>query len=836
MTDPSLPTLHPDALMDLRKSGLSDATLARCGLHSVRPADLRACPIPGVVHALSFPYFALDGSPLELQRWKLFYEGEPGDKPKYWQEKGSDPLPYVPPLADWQGLASDPTQPLLMTEGEKKALVACQSGLPCIGLAGVWNWRAKLDSGERLVLPGLDQFIWQSRTVELVPDSDAWRPEKEMDILSGFYALAMELKERGASVAFVELPDGSLKRGFDDFLAQIPAFQRETFADCKRDRLDDPRFKALAAWHQKWEKRQRHGGDVGLVKELADEILHTDHFAKDAGGQLYVFEGGCYRPHGEARIARQVKRLLALNGDTARWSSHRAREVAEYLRVDMPDLWERPPSNVLNLKNGLFDVTADTLSPHSPGHLSPVQLPVAFDPAATCPLWESFAARVLPSDCQTLPVEVVASAMRGEITDQTAVLLVGSGENGKSTLLEAVIAFLGRENVSTLSLQRLEDDKFAVVRLLGKLANVCADLPSDHLAGTSIFKALTGGDRLTAERKFQGSFEFSPFARLLFSTNHYPSSKDASHAFFRRWLVIPFDAVLDPREKIPNLAARLATPGELSGVLNRALAVLPGLLKRGGFTHSESTQAALMEFREMTDPLAAWLDRFTVLSPDGMVSKKDLAISYNAASETANRPSMTSKAFLAAVRRLRPTIKDGQRRISGEVKDVFLGLAFASQSPTTTSQVSAVSAHSGLFSQISLGEMKDKEDKEERVKAIKIGNELNELTELTGASVLPSLPQEALAPCFACHGTSHWQSIHGAVVCGTCHPPISPSLVAEWVNGLPPGERRESLTRGQGVVHTEEPLLDCERAYATGDLPAFQHARTGVVMAMRLRP
>lgn len=510
------------------------------------------------------------------------------------------------------------------------------------------------------------------------------------------------------------------KIGLDDFFLKTSVFQRETFAGCQRIPLDDPAFKPLASWYQKWAKRQRDSGDKGLVKSLADEILRTEHFARDAGGLLYVFTDGCYRPHGEKRIARQVKRLLELNNDTARWSSHKAREVAEYLRVDAPDLWERPPSNVLNLSNGLLEMMTGTLGPHSPHHLSPVQLPIAFDQSATCPQWDSFTARMLPPDCQTLPFEVVASAMRGEIGDQTTVLFVGPGENGKSTLLEGVISSLGRDNVSTLALQRLEADKFAVVRLLGKLANVCADLPSEALAGTSTLKALTGGDRMTAERKFQSSFEFSPFARLIFSTNHYPTSKDSSHAFFRRWLVIPFDAVLDPREKIQNLAARMATSGELSGVLNRALAVLPGMGQRGGFTRSESTQEALMEFRQMTDPLAAWLDRFTVLRTDGVVSKKDLAISYNAASFKANRPPMSPKAFCAAVRRLRPTLTEGQRTLSGDVKDCFLGLAFTSLTPSP----SADSAHSGHFPQISL---EKKGTKEEEVKAIKIANELNGL-------------------------------------------------------------------------------------------------------------
>lgn len=199
-------SLHPDALLDVQKSGLTTATVERAGLSSVCPADLKQCPIPGVVHALAFPYYGLDGSPVDFQRWKLFYDGDAGDRPKYWQLAGSDPLPYFPPLLDWLALASDPTQRLLVTEGEKKALAATQHGLACLGLAGVWNWRAKLDSGERLTLPGLDRITWKGRTVELVPDSDVWRPEKEQ-ALAGFYALGRELQARGATVAFVKLPE-----------------------------------------------------------------------------------------------------------------------------------------------------------------------------------------------------------------------------------------------------------------------------------------------------------------------------------------------------------------------------------------------------------------------------------------------------------------------------------------------------------------------------------------------------------------------------------------------------------------------------------------------------
>ena len=46
--------------------------------------------------------------------------------------------------------------------------------------------------------------------------------------------------------------------------------------------------------------------------------------------------------------------------------------------------------------------------------------------------------------------------------------------------------------------------------MTGILANIVPDLPSTDLTSTSIFKALTGGDELLGERKFETSFEFTP--------------------------------------------------------------------------------------------------------------------------------------------------------------------------------------------------------------------------------------------------------------------------------------------------------------------------------------
>lgn len=38
-----------------------------------------------------------------------------------------------------------------------------------------------------------------------------------------------------------------------------------------------------------------------------------------------------------------------------------------------------------------------------------------------------------------------------------------------------------------------------------------------------------------------------------------------------------------------------------------------------------------------------------------------------------------------------------------------------------------------------------------------------------------------LEPCNACKEKKYWLSIHGAVVCGVCHPPASKNLVKRWL-------------------------------------------------------
>jgi phage/plasmid-associated DNA primase len=150
---------------------------------------------------------------------------------------------------------------------------------------------------------------------------------------------------------------------------------------------------------------------------------------------------------------------------------------------------------------------------------------------------------------------------------------------------------------------------------------------------------------------------------------------DASHAFFRRWIVVPFTRTLHPHEQIPRqeLDARLAARRELSGVLNKALRALPNIRQRHGLLETDSMRAAWAEFMGITDPVAIWLEESTVADPDAFVAKRALLAAYNASAERVGR-TMTATGFGRALTRLRPGLEDGQRTIGGRIEWVWLGL------------------------------------------------------------------------------------------------------------------------------------------------------------------
>jgi phage/plasmid-associated DNA primase len=130
-----------------------------------------------------------------------------------------------------------------------------------------------------------------------------------------------------------------------------------------------------------------------------------------------------------------------------------------------------------------------------------------------------------------------------------------------------------------------------------------------------------------------------------------------------------------PRGK---LDAMLADPGELSGVLNKALLALRSL-RAHGFSDCRSTREATEEFRRTTDPLMVWLDTETELLPLALVVQDKIWQAYNRACGAAGRPTLSKTAFGRAIARARPTVEKAQRVVNGILSRCYVGIGMLSR-------------------------------------------------------------------------------------------------------------------------------------------------------------
>ena len=238
---------------------------------------------------------------------------------------------------------------------------------------------------------------------------------------------------------------------------------------------------------------------------------------------------------------------------------------------------------IINVENGLLNIHTREARNHSPDFLSTIQLLIKFDPCAKCPTILRFLGQVLhPQDVFTA-MQLFGYILLRSCKFEKGFMLFGSGDNGKSVFIKLIESFVGLQNASHVTLQDLDNDRFASADLYGKLVNVFADLKATRLSSTGNFKTLVSGDSVRAQHKYGQPFSFRNHAKLVFSANRIPDSDDTSHAYYKRWLILHFERSFTESAKDVNLIHKLTTPKELSGLLNLALVGLKQLEKEGGF-------------------------------------------------------------------------------------------------------------------------------------------------------------------------------------------------------------------------------------------------------------
>jgi len=407
--------------------------------------------------------------------------------------------------------------------------------------------------------------------------------------------------------------------------------------------------------------------------------LHVHRLSKGRSARLISYDGksGLYAA-GDLRIELTAQWRYVI-GEVDTITDSEVQEIVKAVRRNAPFIQpaelNHPRHGIIIFKNGVLDLHTMKLQEHSPKWKYTIGIPHNFDPDAKCPEFDKFISEVLPTESHHLIKQIIGYLLIPVTTMRKFFVFLGEGANGKSTLIEVIVAMLGSQNVSHQTLHALAQGRFSNAELFGKLANTCADLEGKDVKSSGLLKQIVAGDSMQYEKKFKDPFSGPATARLLFSANKMPRIDDTSKAVFDRLILMEFPQRFEESEQDKTLVGKLTAEAEVEGILARwALPGLMSLLESGRFVIPERSRQLLQQYQHQCDPFIEFVEARIEMAPAEFVTKADLYSNYRRWCDEQGIRNMALGEFNSRIRQIFNIPKHEDRRAPGTRDRVWPGI------------------------------------------------------------------------------------------------------------------------------------------------------------------
>jgi putative DNA primase/helicase len=696
----SLPDILPHHLAALRARGLTDATIQAARLSSeVNCATVAALLDRKNFSARNLPAIIIPFADAEGRNGYCRVRPDrprvSRGKPVKYESPSGHPNEIYPPPGTAEAL-SNPSQELVVTEGEFKALAAWQHGFPSIGLIGVFGWK---QGKKETLLPAMERIAWKGRPVFIVFDNDG---EPKPEVQDAESRLAAHLTARGATVKVVRLPQGDpgadgkpVKVGLDDFLAACvakglnPAGELRALLNAAEEPTEpDPGTMKEPA------------GEIDAVPEAASFLGLTE---RDKVPRLRFWRGtwlwwrdGAYRemPPSEVRgrlvdyLDRGYFKLTAsavsnvLDGLRAKARLAHHIDPPAWLGDDAP-AWDS--ADVVVCRNGMVHLPTlvagkpDFLRPATPRLFAQVALDYDFQADAPRPdAWLRFLGQLWPDDAGSVSAlqEWAGYLLTPDTRQQKILLTIGPRRSGKGTIGRVLRATIGPANVCGPTLASLSTN-FGLWPLLGKSLALVSDARLGGRTDSQIvverLLSISGEDPLTVDRKNLEPLTVKLPTRLMIFTNELPRLGDSSGALAGRMILLRLSTSFYGREDA-GLTDRLLA--ELPGILLWAIDGWRRLRARGYFIQPTAADEMLAELHDLASPVGAFLRERCNIGPEYEVQRGDLYEAYAAWAKEHGRQHLEDEVgFGRALRAALPTVATVKHRTDGQQVRFYGGVA-----------------------------------------------------------------------------------------------------------------------------------------------------------------
>ena len=417
-------------------------------------------------------------------------------------------------------------------------------------------------------------------------------------------------------------------------------------------------------------------------------------------GEFYVNPGTHWQRDADGQVARWAKEVARTSADRLREtvagkdlakfqrSVESARGLSGVLRLLQTETGvsvtaERFDADpyALNVANGTLDLRTGAMRPHDPADLITHCLSTPYDPQATCPLWESVVSRSMDKNPRLIGYlrRWCGLFLTGCPNTHELLIAHGSGANGKSVIFDTLCGLL--ESLAGVAPDSLliarhgqSEHPTEIADLFGKRLVVASETESGATLRLQLIKRLTGDSTIKARFMRQDFFEFRRTHKLVLITNNRPRLSENTEAVWRRLRLLPFNVVIPPGERDPNLLDKLKA--ERAGILAWCVR---GCLEqqRDGMNPPDEVLVATNQYRADADELAEFIAAKCVTGdPETFkASRADLHGAYVAWAKQMNeRHPLERNELYEAIRR-REGITEAVWKADGQAVRGFRGVA-----------------------------------------------------------------------------------------------------------------------------------------------------------------
>ncbi len=442
------------------------------------------------------------------------------------------------------------------------------------------------------------------------------------------------------------------------------------------------------------EKKKEEISSFDVSSDIVDKLPF-----KIADKELYCFNG-CYYSILDSYDVNFLIMELCPDEVRAKGYPRFVKDIQEFIRM-RPELKfnisiQNAFPHCLAFNNGVLNLHNWSFVPHSPAIFLTYKVCTDYSPIANLdtPIFDRYLLQTFNGEPQLIERmwESLGYLITNDHNGKVFFVLQGVGDSGKSMLIHFIESLFPESLICPAQLSDF-GERFGMSIMNGKKLCICADLPKKPIneQAAGMIKAMTGGDVIACEGKYEAKKTFKNTAKLICATNHPVTLASDDEAFMRRMIIIPFMYSIPKEQQDHMLIEKLKD--EKQAIVIKALQAYCRLRDRNYvFSGSNLVNALRLNAAPVVVSTESLIEEFVNLhckfvSEEQFTSTDDLCTAYNQFTSQRGLPMMDKTDFSKRLKeKYSPRITDDRVTVSGKKTRGYRGIILVEAQTETTDQ------------------------------------------------------------------------------------------------------------------------------------------------------